>query len=311
MFGKIKTERVLISVVSISILATLLIGLFLKQDKSEAYYIEKTINYGFTIRNLTNQLVNNGNVYIYAPVKETTLQKTLSIEANLPYELVEGAAGNQLLRFRVDSLPPFGSRVISIRSRVAFADATASSWMNFFSNDDLSGYLGVTPYVETEHPRLIKQAAKLKVTSNMDTARATYSWVARHLIDNGYIERDRGALHALLSGAGDCTEFMYLYTALARINGIPTRGVAGFVVKENSILDPSKYHNWSQSHLDGEWRNVDPSRKVFLSDESQYLSFRILGVDDQVEGISQSLASIDPDLIGRIAIKMNQPGQEI
>lgn len=296
-----------VAVLSLSLVVA---GLFFLSSRDNAYPIEKTVQYGFTLSNNTDQPVNTSDVYVYAPLKETPLQKTLSITANLPYELVEGKAGNQMLRFRLTDLPPYGSKVISIRARTAFSESPVSagfSLFNFlFDHENLETYAGPAPFVETGHPLLKKQAGRLKQSSALETARATYGWVAHSLTDKGYIEQDRGALHAYQSGVGDCTEFMYLYMALTRINGIASRGVGGFIVNDNSVLDPRNYHNWSQSYLDGSWRNVDPNRKVFLEKESRYLGFRVL--EDQPEesakGLSQSLAFVGQETAGKIDIVM-------
>lgn len=272
------------------------------------YSIEKTIQYSFTVSNITNQLVEVSDIYVYAPVKESTLQKTLSIESNKHYETVQSESGNQLLRFRLKDLPPFGSKVIRIRARIAFAESPVAKWNSVFSGQDLEGYIGPALYVETESPLLKTQADGLKQSSDVATAKATYSWVSNRLTDEGYVEQDRGALHAYHSKVGDCTEFMYLYMALARINGIASRGMGGFIVKNNSVLDPRNYHNWSQSYLDGRWRNVDANRNVFLKEETQYVSFRILGNknEESGKGLSQSLAYVDPKIADKLNIVMDK-----
>ena len=48
----------------------------------------------------------------------------------------------------------------------------------------------------------------------------------------GYIKNDRGALYALKTKEGDCTEFMHLFVALCRANKIPARCIGGYVQRE-------------------------------------------------------------------------------
>ena len=69
---------------------------------------------------------------------------------------------------------------------------------------------------------------------------------------------------------------MYLFTALARANGIPTRNIAGFVAKENRILRPADYHNWNEVYLDGSWHIVDTDRQVLMGKSSEYIAMRLI-----------------------------------
>lgn len=43
---------------------------------------------------------------------------------------------------------------------------------------------------------------------------------------------------------------MYLSMALARANGIPARGIAGYVYGGNAVLHPEDNHNWAEFYLD-------------------------------------------------------------
>ncbi len=60
----------------------------------------------------------------------------------------------------------------------------------------------------------------------------------------GYTKDDRGALYALKKRKGDCTEYMYLLTALARANGVPTRGIGGYVYAKDAVLRPMDHTPW-------------------------------------------------------------------
>ena len=56
-----------------------------------------------------------------------------------------------------------------------------------------------------------------------------------------------GALYAFKERRGDCTEYMSLATAVFRVNNVPARAVAGFVVEEGSaVLSSGDYHNWTE-----------------------------------------------------------------
>lgn len=72
------------------------------------------------------------------------------------------------------------------------------------------------------------------------------------------------ALDVLEKRAAECQGHSYLYAALARSLGIPTRVVNGLVYSEQhqGLL----YHTWTESWLDGRWQAVDPTFSQFRAD---------------------------------------------
>lgn len=76
---------------------------------------------------------------------------------------------------------------------------------------------------------------------------------------------------------GDCTEFMYLFAALCRGNGIPSRGMGGYICRENTILRPNDYHDWAEFYEDGAWNIADPQKNVFMQNQFHYIAMRIVG----------------------------------
>ena len=65
------------------------------------------------------------------------------------------------------------------------------------------------------------------------------------------------ALDVLQTKQAECQGHAYLYTALARSLGIPTRVVSGLVYSEQ--FKGFLYHSWSVSSIDGRWLAVDPT----------------------------------------------------
>ena len=65
------------------------------------------------------------------------------------------------------------------------------------------------------------------------------------------------ALDVLQTKQAECQGHAYLYTALARALGIPTRVVSGLVYSEQ--FKGFLYHAWSVSSIDGRWIAVDPT----------------------------------------------------
>ncbi|MEK8020427.1 MAG: transglutaminase-like domain-containing protein, partial [Candidatus Parabeggiatoa sp.] len=117
---------------------------------------------------------------------------------------------------------------------------------------------------------------RLKKKADLSTSRQIFNWVAGHIQYAGYIRENRGALYALTEKRGDCTEYMYLFTALARVNEIPARGIGGYISSEDGLLKSDEYHNWAEFYLEGKWTLADPQNKVFMDKQSNYIAMRII-----------------------------------
>ena len=66
---------------------------------------------------------------------------------------------------------------------------------------------------------------------------------------------ERGAAYAIENRVGDCTEFSALFTALCRVQGIPSRLISGFA----SSGKKWERHGWSEVWIQGNWIPVDPT----------------------------------------------------
>jgi transglutaminase-like putative cysteine protease len=85
-------------------------------------------------------------------------------------------------------------------------------------------YLGTSPYIETNSPKIIKLAKEVtKDKSGWEKVEAIYD-AAREKVEykNGDL---KGALRALNDGFGDCEELTSLFVAMCRAVGIPARSV--------------------------------------------------------------------------------------
>ena len=232
---------------------------------------DQTIRYGFTVKNETNSVLEDVSLWTYVPVNNTSTNKPeLGLNASLQYKRVTDENGSQLLHFRLDKLPPYGSRIVRISAKVGEKNN------NLKSHESLEKYLKNEPLIETDNPAIQEKAFELKEEAPLNTTENIFNWVSNNIKYTGYIRQSRGALYALKEKKGDCTEFMYLFVALARANSIPARAMGGYVVHGDAILDPSQYHNWAEFYVDGKWHIADPQRKNFLNTDADYIAMQIL-----------------------------------
>jgi len=117
-------------------------------------------------------------------------------------------------------------------------------------------YLEDTAEVQSKHP-LIRSLAKELVGNTRDAwkaARKINQWVFKNL-DKKLID-SASALNALKERRGECQSHTYLFTAIARAAGIPTKIVNGLVY--SPTYQGRLYHAWPEVYV-GEWRALDPT----------------------------------------------------
>lgn len=245
-----------------------------KNTDSDAgsYSIHKQIQYGFTIQNKSNRLLEKAEFWTYAPVKQTSTQRCcIKIDASHPYELIEDELGNQILHFTLENLPPFVSKIITIKADLELFDISTPFPLHSKS------FIEAERFIESDDKEIKQLANKLRGSSVVKTSENMFNWVADNIKYTGYLRDERSALYALKNREGDCTEFAYLFVAMSRANNIPARSIGGYVYSKNAILKASDYHNWAEFYDEGVWRIADPQKKVFMKDQSNYIAMRIMG----------------------------------
>lgn len=234
--------------------------------------ISKHIQYSFTLHNRSGQTIDHADFWTYAPLTNTSAQAVTKLEASHPFERIVDELGNQILHFRLKQFPPFATQIIRIKANLVF-DKNKEK----LTNDSRKIFLGSEEHTESRHPKIVKQAKQLRGATGMKTVTNIFYWVDGHIEYAGYAEQRKGALSALETTQGDCTEFMDLFVALTRANDIPARGIAGYVIQENGILTPLDFHNWAEFFAGDSWQIADPQKKAFMENQSDYVAMRIIG----------------------------------
>jgi transglutaminase-like putative cysteine protease len=235
------------------------------------YPIKRQIQYSFALQNETNRLLERADFWTYAPVKQTATQRCERLEVSFPYELLVDDLGNQVLHFTFDRIPPFGTKIITIQAELALSDTP-----NLLPVPVPDTFLRPEKYIEADAPEVGQLAHKLKDPQSQNTPESIFKWVSENLRYTGYQRSDRGALYALRNKQGDCTEYMYLFAALCRANGIPARGLGGYFCSADSILKANEYHNWAEFYQDGRWRVADPQKKFFMRNGSSFIAMQVI-----------------------------------
>lgn len=246
------------------------------KDLYATYSVPKQVHYSFTLRNGTAQVIRNAEFWTHAPVKHTSTQIVEKIRASHPFRTDVDRLGNQVLRFSFTEIPPFGSKVISVRTELRMAIAPQPLHGLGSENE----FLVSEPRIESNDQNVIEVALGLKSGIPVQTAASVYDWIVRNLKAETFIAEDLGAAYALKNKYGDCTEFAALFTAMTRANAIPARMMGGYVSQENAVLKAADYHNWSEFYASGAWHIADPQKQRFMQGQGDYIAMRIIKTDN-------------------------------
>ncbi len=285
--------RLLCGLTALAILGAATYMLLNKEQKLS--WKHKTTRYVLTIKNKGNALIENSELLAFSPLAETSHQRLVSLSTSEPYVERTDNYGNRILAFRI-TLAPYATKEISIQANLEVTDGSHQ-----VSLRDKERYLIAEKYVERDAPEIEAILRQIDPNTPVITPKQIYSWLKDSVKDIGYIREDRGALHAAKSKEGDCTEFGYLFVALARRVGIPARLVGGFVLPTSGGIAANSYHNWAEFFEEGSWHIADPQKGNFKTSQSEYIAFRIIGQDETTPLVgSERFLSFSPELEVRL-----------
>ncbi|MFO7872023.1 MAG: transglutaminase domain-containing protein [Candidatus Undinarchaeales archaeon] len=123
-------------------------------------------------------------------------------------------------------------------------------------------YLEKTKKVDPGNSQIKQISAELteNVSSSFEAVESMNNWTNEYLTYEILGKRDLNTEQILEQKVGSCEEHTWLYTALARSAGIPTRVVAGWVERNGKV----EAHMWAESWIpENGWIYVEPSNKEF------------------------------------------------
>jgi len=154
-------------------------------------------------------------------------------------------------------------------------------------------YLQPSPAVQSSDPSIRRVAESIVGGSPSTEDRITriLRWLD-HNIEKAPIDVF-SAVDVLQQRQAECQGHAYLYTALARASGIPTRMVNGLVYSEQ--FPGFLYHSWVESLVGADWQVVDPTFGQVTADATHI---------KLVEG--ENLADLIPlmDWVGKVNVRV-------
>lgn len=143
------------------------------------------------------------------------------------------------------------------------------------------------PIIQSDHPAV----QQLALSAAQVDARGTVKELARLTREKLRVLEMQGefltASEALEQGRGDSTEHAVLLAALCRVQGIPSRVIAGLVYEDGELGPQMRYQMWTLVYLEGNWVHVD---SMLLEPFAPADRFGIVS-DDLSSGLSTRLTS--------------------
>lgn len=190
-------------------------------------------------------------------------QRVTSTEINpAQYAIESDEHGNQYARFEFGPMEVGESAAAVISQRVTVNELDFD--LGVCEGEVLSAFTDPELYIEsgaTEIQALASNLAEGKTTT-CEKVRSFYDYVGSNLRYAGYIPEDLGALAALETKEGDCTDFADLLMALTRADGVPARFLEGVTCcTTGEHYNPGDIkHDWLEVYLPGVgWAPMDPT----------------------------------------------------
>ena len=86
------------------------------------YTIPRHLEYSFELQNTTNQVREQVDLWTYAPVPLTATQQRVHVDASHPFEELSDEAGNSILHFTLLDIPPYATKIITIRTDLLLSE---------------------------------------------------------------------------------------------------------------------------------------------------------------------------------------------
>lgn len=253
-------------------LGIVLVGQYVMSGGLQAAdFIRRRLRFSLIFSNTLDHTLEGQRFWCYLPANIAPSQYLVDLNVSMEHCLQTDELGHNILELSFAYFPALAQKVVTMT-----AELNLSSVKPLNCSPDRVMWLRAERFIEAEDPQIREMAAVLHHQSDTETARAIYDWVRSNLVYAGYLAEDIGALQALLTRRGDCTEYANLVVALARACGICARMLGGYVVDRDAVIRSQDYHNWAELHLNGRWQLVDAQKGNWLDAPAlQYVAVRI------------------------------------
>jgi transglutaminase-like putative cysteine protease len=213
-----------------------------------------------TVANKGDSELNPYYFNLTIPAEDHALQRLARIEYSYDDKYTMGQHANgvdKYLKFTL-KIPPRSTFTREVIFHLRLNPYDYKKEKQAGTDDPGRYFLKPSKYVESNSPEVRRIAENIKSanTDKEDQLLAAYMYPQLHFV---YRQIDnRGALYALRSGIGDCTEYAATFVAIARALDIPARLTSEFLFTKRIIFSEPNHHA-AEVYLRGHWIPVDPN----------------------------------------------------
>jgi len=189
------------------------------------------------------------------------------------YEIIRDEYGNTFAQFELNDVGAGEDVMVKIAYHIMVYDLRYELGPCEGGGRMPTKFLEPELWIESDSAEVVDLANQIAgdMTNPCDKARAFYDWVGDNIVYTGYCTEDRGALFALHTGGGDCSEFAELFIALCRAADVPARFIDGITTE--SPGEGATLHGWAEVYLSGAgWVPVDPTWGRYEARREQYFA---------------------------------------
>ena len=215
----------------------------------------------------------------------------IPVENESQYE-VEIEFENSLFAHTEESINGYGFKTLRIHPKKKFKKITFEAKFkfkkeevdpyNFNINPDISTaynelqsldfkitherYLKFTSFttLDSAQQQLFKFNTSISIFDNLE---ALNHWIFEYIkFTTGVTEVGTLLKDVISKKKGVCQDFAHLFSALARINGVPTRYVSGYLDQESGYMGDSQMHAWTEAFVpEIGWKGFDPTNNILAN----------------------------------------------
>ena len=197
-------------------------------------------------------------LYVALP-QDDPHQRILDLLFPHPPDTILREEGEPVGRWAFYDLPP-GTHTLTYSVKADLERIETEGFLDLQAAD-LSPYLADAEAYRLQDP-VIQELGRRFAQMFQNPARraqALLRFVGEHVVYN-LDRRWMPAPVVLKTGQGSCSEFAFLYSALARVSGLPTRLVGATLDRPRNGGVDDVFHRWVEVYIQGKgWVPVDPS----------------------------------------------------
>lgn len=231
------------------------------------------------LSNPTIEFINKPFIKFYLPMSINSRQYLLDVHSDIKFGLNRLPSGHNILKVELDEIEPWNTIILNFMLSMRFSPPiqTDLAVSTTLKNNDNHLFSTIS---ENDRLLLSNTAQSLKAKSDIDTLKNTFDWVINNFKPSNYNAGFLTIDKLWETKSGDCSEFALLTSSLLRMNGIASRNMAGFLLRDQKVLFMQLFHNWCECLVDEHWWIADAYTQTLADTVQSHLATQVYEIDD-------------------------------